>query len=137
MYSLGYVARDLFSGHLDETDPQRMQQAKLMVHDLLLMFSSIALGSLLYQDLKKSKTDATKYDQYERLAMKVMYKSTNEFDPFGNTLGSIQAEPAFVSTLATVKKDFGTMISGKTSLAKFLHNNIQFAELLPNPVTKN
>lgn len=137
MYSLGYVTRDLFSGKIDQTDPQRMQQAKLMLHDLLLMFTSIILGSIMYQDLKKSKTDATKYDQYQRLAMKIMYKSAGEFDPFGNTIGAIQAEPAFLSTLSSVKTNFVSMTQGHTDLAKFLHKNLQFAEILPNPVTKN
>lgn len=137
MYSLNQVARDLFTGHLDETDPQRIQQAKLMVHDLILMFSSLALGSILFQDLKKSKTDAEKFGQYERLATKVSYKTTNEFDPFSSTVGALQATPAFVSTLGNVKKTFTNMMDGKTSLEKFLHGNVAFAELLPNPETKH
>lgn len=131
MYSLAEVTRALFTGNMHEMDPQKIQQAKLMLHDLTLMISSLILGSILFKDLKKSPKDATKYSQYEEVATKLLYQTTNQFDPFLNTIGSLQGTPMFLTTLAKTKTNFQSAISGKSDLEKFLHKSLQFWELMP------
>jgi hypothetical protein len=106
-----------------------------MLHDLLLTFASLALGGILYKDLKKSPKDASKYNQYEALLLRLGYQSSMQFDPIGNTVGSLQATPIFLTQLAKAKQNFTNMISGHEDLAKFLHKTINSMELLPyNPV---
>lgn len=137
MYSLGLTIRAVFTGDLDKVDPQRLKNAKVGLHDLLVALFSIFLSGILMNDKKKSKTDPTKLTQYEKIALKIFAKATNEFNPFSNLLGPFQSTPSFIAKSKEVKDDFIKLTQGKSDFAQFLRNNINAVELIPNPGTRN
>lgn len=52
--SLGIISKQLLTGeNLKDIDPQRKANAKLMLHDLLVMFLAMLFGLLLFSKDKK------------------------------------------------------------------------------------
>jgi hypothetical protein len=59
MYSLGMTARAIVKGEIDETPEYRINNAKLMLHDIIVAMISIFLGLALFskdEDVEGSKT---------------------------------------------------------------------------------
>lgn len=136
MYSLTLTARALFKGELDTVDPQRLKQAKIGLHDILVALLAAFLGSMLMQDAKKSKHDDTKLSQYPRLGSKILYNATSEFNPFTNLAGPFNGEPSFMKKMGEVKTGFMSLMSGNTTPEKFLRNNLNFLEVVPTFETR-
>ena len=144
MTSLGLTARHLFTGNsIDELDPQRLNNAKVMLHDIIVAMLSMLFGLMLFGKVKGINVSAkgsgpTKWsemDQYERLAAKIILNTTNEFDPI-SLLGSIQSTPTFVTALGKLKGDFNNLFTGHTDMETFFRNNFRFLENVPNPMTR-
>lgn len=142
MYSLGLVTRSLIKGEsLDGLDPQRLNNAKLMLHDLLVAMIAILLGIALFSkdtgvDGIKEKSNWDEMGQYEKVAARIILRATKEFDPFA-LVGSIQTTPAFISKLSEATTDFKGLFAGDGDILEFFRNNISFTELIPNPMTRN
>lgn len=143
MYSLGMTARALFKGEIDETPEYRINNAKLMLHDLIVAMISIFLGLALFskdEDVEGSKTAWDEMGQYQRVMTRILMRSSTEFDPF-QLIGSVQTTPAFITKMAQTKKDLTNVFSGNSSMEKFFTKNFNFLELAPlstlNPFTRN
>ena len=143
MYSLGMTARALFRGELDETPEYRINNAKLMVHDLIVAMIAILLGLALFakdSDVEGDKSTWDEMGQYERIMARILMRSSSEFDPF-QLIGSLQSTPAFITKITEVKKDLKNVFAGNSSVEKFFTNNFNFLELAPlsslNPFTRN
>lgn len=95
MYSLALTFRSVVTGDFNKVEPQRLKQAKLALHDLLVALMSLMISSFLMSDKKKSKNDPEKLDQYSKLGIKILQRATGEFDPFSN-FASPFAEPSFI-----------------------------------------
>ena len=137
MYSLGLTIRSIFTGDFDKLDPQRLKNAKVGLHDLMVALIALFLANLLMSDKKKSKSDSTKLSQYEKLSLKIFQKATGEFDPFTNLLGPFQSTPSFLQKVGEIKDGIKSLSEGKSDFATFIRNNINAAELIPNPATRN
>ena len=127
MYSLIYTAHDLAKGKIKTTDPQRIKQAKLMLHDLLMSFVFLLIGFLFYSDKKSLKEQ----DQMTQMLMKVGYKSMNDLDVFSGLFASVSATPAFVKILGDATTDFKQVMTGDKEFSKALKENFKLLELLP------
>lgn len=142
MYSLGLVTRSLVKGEsLDGLDPQRLNNAKLMLHDLLVAMIAILLGIALFSkdtgvDGIKEKSNWDEMGQYEKVAARIILRATKEFDPF-SLVGAVQTTPAFISKLSEATADFKGLFAGDGDILEFFRNNISFTELIPNPMTRN
>ena len=144
MTSLGLTVRQVFSGKsFDELDPQRLNNAKLMLHDIIVAMMSILLGLLLFGKIKginvapkgSGPTKWSEMGQFERIGAKIMLSATDEFDPI-SLLGGVQSTPTFVTALGKLKEDFNNLFLGHTDLEKFFRNNFRFLENVPNPMTR-
>ena len=144
MTSLGLTARHLFTGNsIDEIDPQRLNNAKVMLHDIIVAMLSILFGLILFGKVKgidvsakgSGPTKWSEMDQYERLAAKIILNTTNEFDPI-SLLGSVQSTPTFVTALGKLSGDFNNLFTGHTDMETFFRNNFRFLENVPNPMTR-
>ena len=141
MYSLGMVMRELATVQsLDNVDPQRLNQAKLMLHDLLMAMIAILLGIILYSESDnvsgEGKTTVWKdMSQYEKIAAKIMMRTTKEFNPIG-LLTDLQATPSFITSLSDATTDFKKVFAGDSDVETFFRNNINFLELLPKPMIR-
>lgn len=74
MYSLGLTIRSVFTGDFDKLLSQRLKNAKVGLHDLMVALIALFLANLLMSDKKKSKSDSTKLSQYEKLSLKILQK---------------------------------------------------------------
>ena len=137
MYSLGLTIRSVFTGDFDKLDPQRLKNAKVGLHDLMVALIALLLASLLMSDKKKPKSDPTKLSQYEKLSLKIFQKATAEFNPFTNLLGPFKSTPSFLQKVGEIKDGIKSLSEGKSDFATFIRNNINAAELIPNPATRN
>ena len=144
MTSLGLTVRHVFSGKsFDELDPQRLNNAKLMLHDIIVAMMSILLGLLLFGKIKginvapkgSGPTKWSEMGQFERIGAKIMLSATDEFDPI-SLLGGVQSTPTFVTALGKLKEDFNNLFLGHTDLETFFRNNFRFLENVPNPMTR-
>lgn len=138
MYSFGITIRELATGKsLKEIEPHRLNNAKLMLHDLIIMLINILLGILIFKnkDLITGKTNYSQMDQYERMACKILMRSTKEFNPF-SLLGDIQTTPVFISTLSDTIDSVKDVFSGNGSVESFIRSNLNFMELVPNPMAR-
>lgn len=146
MYSLGMTIRELITVQsLEGVDPQRLKNSKVMLHDLLMAMIAILLGIILYskhEDFGGGKSGGggatstwSEMGQYEKIATKIIMRSTKEFNPFG-LLTDLQATPAFISSLSDATTDFKNLFSGKSSVESFFRNNLNFLEVIPKPMLR-
>lgn len=130
MYSLALSTRALFQGKLDELEIQTIRNARVALHDLLIYLLSIFLGIVMTSDVRKKKTDPSKMDYYEKVAMTIFYRSSSEFGSFP-LLGAIQTTPAFLVKSSQILEGIKAMMTGKEDVPTFFRSNISFLELLP------
>lgn len=137
MYSLALTIRSLRKGEsLTDLDPQRLKQAKLMLHDLLMAMLSILFGMFLYNKSLDGKSNYAEMGQYEQKGAKIMMRSLKEFNPF-SVFGDIQTTPAFISKVSTTLTDFKGLFTGDTDIDRLFRHNVNFLELVPNPMVRN
>jgi len=73
--------------------------------------------------------------QYEKIATKILIRSTKEFNPFG-LLTDLQATPAFITSLSDATTDFKNLFSGESSVETFFRGNLNFLEIIPKPMLR-
>lgn len=132
LYSLAYTAHDLFNHEINQTDPHRIQRAKLALNDLLASIICMWIGSLMIGDKKEWKNKS----QGEQDLMKLGMKSMNELNIVTSLFGSLSATPAFVTILGSAATDFKTMLAGDMPVMKVIQKNIRMFELLPQDATR-
>lgn len=131
MYSLGLTIRALATGNLKNTDPQRLANAKIALHDLLIAMIMMWLGHILMSNGEDGTKPMKEMSQYEQLAIKIGMKSFGEFDPFGGVFGALSWQPAFASVMTNTMTDFKSVLAGKSDLVTFLRSNWNMMEILP------
>lgn len=142
MYSLGLTVRALL--HPDESihdlSDTTINNAKLMIHDLLVAMMAILLGILLFNEKTNAAgTTTTNWKdlgQYEKLAAKILQRSTNEFNPF-KTLTDLSATPVFITNMRETGQNFVKLFDGEQDTMKFFSNTFSFLEVIPNPTIRN
>lgn len=130
MYSLGLTIRALATGNLSSTDPQRIANAKVGLHDLLVSMLMMWIGYLIMSAGEDGTKPFKEMDQYEQLATKIGMKSFGEFNPF-DIAGALSWEPAFASMLSNTMTDLKSVLAGKSDLVTFLRSNWSMMEILP------
>lgn len=132
-YSLGLTIRDLITkGSLEDVNPDRLNKAKLALHDLLVAMLMIILSHAMYSKNEDGKIPYKEMGEFEKLAMNTMIKSFGEFDPISSGFGALSWTPAFVSIMGNTYADFKSLVSGKSDLENFLRQNFRSLELLPS-----
>jgi hypothetical protein len=125
------VSRNILHGTLDKSSPEQIAKAKIALHDLLLAIFAMLLGFFIVKNRNTSKADKTVIDQYEQLALKIVYKGTREFDPFNSIFGSIQTTPAMIDKIGQTMKSIKDLASGNSDLDKLMRKTFVFSEIFP------
>lgn len=132
MYSLGLVGRDLVMGNFDKTPVERIRRAKLAIHDLVMGMLVLALLRVLFEQFNESGSRDEGYaNQALGVTQKAFEKAMQEFDPFTSVFGAFSWEPAVISMMSNVKRDFARLFTGDTNVETFLRNNFKALEVIP------
>ena len=139
LFSLGMTTRALFTGELNETPEYRIQNAKLMLHDLLVAMIAIMLGIFLFTKDKDVEGATSTWDDMghlERQGARILMRATREFDPF-DLIGSVQTTPSFIAKLEETKRDFKNLFAGNSNTERFFRRAFNFLEVIPQPLARN
>lgn len=143
MYSLGLTVRALLHPEesISDLSDTTIRNSKLMIHDLLVAMMAMLLGILLFSEKtgefdSKKTTNWRELSQYEKLATKIMLRSTNEFNPF-KTFTDLNSTPAFITNMRETAQDFKKLFEGDQDVMRFFSNTFNFLEVIPNPSLRN
>ena len=138
-WSLAYTFRDVIRGHGKDafSDKQRVQRAKLALHDILRgslgVWLSIIMFKFLAELLGFDLTDDEVSISEHALVMgnKAIVKANKEFDPFSNIF-AFNFEPTFTSVFDKSFTSAQKVFFGDGDGFKELQKNVKLLELIPN-----
>ena len=140
-WSLAYTFRDATRLKFDDIKANkdgRTARAKLAMHDILQGSASIFLATLIFmwfKDLLGIDTTDDEIGNIEyalNMSEKTLVNSLKELDPYDAVFGSLNIEPALVSTYGNLMSSAQKVFFGDGDALKIAKRNIKMLELIPD-----